>query len=75
MAKIDDPAQAGKAELWDAINDYVRACGDDPQTRGNLARVGAVLRIERVCEERMLKHGKSGLAKLPLVPPTFRGDA
>ena len=43
-----------RVELWDAINDYVKACGGDPgkHVYGNLTRMDAVAAVERAVVAR-----------------------
>lgn len=41
-----------KVKLWDAINDYVIACGGDPSKRTvSTKRMNAVVEVERVVDE------------------------
>lgn len=43
-----------KKPLWDAINQYVKACGGDPSSKtcyGNLLRQQAVVDIEKIVQQ------------------------
>ena len=43
-----------RVALWNAINDYVRACGGDPSKHvyGNTPRMDAVCRVENAVMDR-----------------------
>jgi len=42
-----------RVKLWDAINEYVIACGGDPSSRvyGNTSRMNAVAKVESFIRE------------------------